>query len=588
MPRNALRLLWLACIILGLTLPACTSERPAASASPDGHPTIEWILACRAGSGGFGWYPGDSASTSCTGMALEALEALGALESLPHHDSLAAWLQARSQEDGGFLEAGDYFNGKAMPWNSKSTLEATFWAVRSLQLLGVRPDDPEGVRGFIESRRHENGGYDAYEYCFGASQEALFTTFWALSALRALGQPLPDSAKTLEYVLAQQETGDNRGGFALNADWRYSSVAGCYYAMRCLELLGAQTRQPDRMRQFLLGMYGQEPDGGFEAGHGQGWSQDHFSRTEDTHSAVYAMRLLGRPLDDRDHSRAPLPRTDCIRWLGSVQNPDGGFGRFGVNGNIFLPPPSEMRATWQAVGALAMLGADVPRPANPVKAVPEIQAHVPQFKHPCVNSSDPAEVWAYRRIALPVYEHFFQLTGSRLKALGMVNRWAMAAVAPHNGAWITQGRGILMHGWGQCGTMSWLFQELAASIDFAARPSFIIADVNCEVLVQEPGWDKAHWCLFVPFTNEFGNPTLLPPDSTDSGWSVLDMAVNYRLMKQDPERLSPTHIAARLFSNVKIETIDPVSGDWLKEYPMDSTTTYDSAVADSLYPGGSW
>ncbi len=573
---------------LCLLLAGCASQNTPSDTSALAHPTAQWILACRVGNGGFGCYPGDSAFTSRTGMALEALEALGALESLPQRDSLVAWLQARQQKDGGFLESESYLCGKELPWGTKSALEPTYWALHTLRMLDAAPTEPEAAYTFVTGRQKESGGYDAYEYCFGASPDALFSTFWALGALRELGRAVPDSARTLEWVLDQQETEDRRGGFALDMDWHYGSVAGSYYGMKCLELLGGWPRHPERLRQFLLGMYGQEPDGGFECGHGQGWSQDHFSRTEDTHAAVSVMHLLGQPLADRDHSRAPLPRTDCVRWLGSVQNADGGFGRFGVNGNIFLPPPSEMRATWQAALALRLLGADIPRPAHPVKPSPEVQVHVPQFRHPCVNSDDPAEVWAFRRIALPIYEHFFQLTGSRLKALGMVNRWASAAVAPHNGAWLTQGRGILIHGWGQCGTMSWLFQELATSIDFATRASFIIADVNCEVKVQEPGWDRAHWCLFVPFTNEFPDPTLLPPDSTDSGWSILDMAVNYRLMQQDPERLSPTHIAARLFSKVTIETVDPDNGTWGQEFKVDSTTTYSSPVADSLYPDQSW
>ena len=208
--------------------------------------------------------------------------------------------------------------------------------------------------------------------------------------------------------------------------------------------------------------------------------------------------------------------------------------------------------------------------------------------HPCVDGSDPAEVWAYRRIAQPIYDHFLAVSGSRMEALGRLNRWASAAVGPHNGAWITQGRGILMHGWGQCGAMSWLLQELATSVDHASRASFVVADVNCEILLREDGWDQPHWCLFVPFTHEHPNPAVLPPDGRANGWSVLDMAVDYRLRKQDPSRPRPTRIADRLFSDVRVETIDPSTGKWGREFRMDSSTTYRSSVADSLYPGGSW
>ena len=583
--HSAFRLLLLT---MFLAVMACSDEtgRPSTTA----HPTVDWVLACRVGNGGFGCYPGDSAFTSRTGMALEALEKLGAREDLAHRDSLIAWLQARQQPDGGFIEADDYYLGKKLPWGSISALEPTYWAVRALSLLGAQPVDPEAAAEFILARRHENGGYDAWEYCWGAAKEGLFSTYWAVAALRELGRPVPDSLLTLEWVRSMQDTDARRGGFSLaNDDWFYGSPAGCYYALRTLELLGGTPKRPEHVKKFLLSDYGQEPDGGFEVGHAQGWRQDHFSRTEDTWYSVKSLALLGMPLADKDRSRAPLPRTDCIRWLGSMQNPDGGFARFGKNPNVPLPGPSEMRPTWHAVMALEALEADIPRPVAPIRPAVETESHLPEYTHPCLDSRDPAEVRAYRRIALPIYEHYYKLTGSRLKALGMVNRWAAAAVGPHNGAWIVNGRGILMHGWGQCGTMSWLFQSLATSIDFPARPSFIIADVNLEILVQEEGWDKPHWCLFVPFTNEFPSPAIQTPEGTYNGWSVLDMAVNYSRMAQDSTVLQPTdNIANRLFKDVRVERIDPATGRWAGEIKMDSTTAYGSPAADSLYPGGSW
>ena len=294
------------------------------------------------------------------------------------------------------------------------------------------------------------------------------------------------------------------------------------------------------------------------------------------------------PLADSDSSRAARPRTDCLAWVSSLQNADGGFGRFGRNEHTPLASPSEMRATWHAVQTLKLLGSGVPRPRKVVKPKPEIRSHQVLFRHPCVDHNDLAEVWAYRRIALPIYEHYLKETGSRLEALGRVARWAAVATGPHNGAWITQGRGVLMHGWGQCGTMSWLLQQLVTSLDYASRPSFIIADVNCEILVREDHWDKAHWCLFVPFTYEYPDPGLICPDGEKNGWSVLDMVIDYRLRLKDPERPRPTHIADRLFAKVRLETINSVEGAWGKEYSMDSLTTYQSPVAGVLYPGGSW
>jgi len=553
------------------------------------HPTAQWVLACRVGNTGFGCYPGDNAFTSRTGMALETLGILGALRNLRSKSALLEWLHSRQQPDGGFLEAEDFYNGKQLPGDSQSVLEATYWAVKSMQLLGSAPSDPKAVERFILSKLNENGGFDAFEYAFGGASEALYTTFWALGTLQILEAPIPNHLKTLGWIESMGETKGQRGGYALsNGNWRYSSVAGCYYALRCLEILRAKSQKAEKVRTYLLSEYGQEPDGGFEVGHHKEWDQNHYSRTEDTYYAVSALKMLGQPLSDLDSSRAKRPRSDCIAWVSSIQNPDGGFGRIGINEHTPLPSPSEMRATWHAVKTLHSLEVQVPRPSKAVIPVSELEVYVPKFRHPCVDGDDAAEVWAYRRIALPIYEHFLEVTGSQIEAIGRINRWASAAIGPHNGAWITQGRGILMHGWGQCGTMSWLLQQLVTSIGFPARASFIIADVNCEILIQEDHWEKGHWCLYIPFTHEHPLPILETPEGEKNGWSVLDMVVDHRLRMDDPSRPRPTRIESRLFREVKVELIDPATGEFGEMLPMDLTTTYSSPVAQRLYPGESY
>jgi hypothetical protein len=522
-------------------------------------------------------------------MALETLQELGALDFLKDKVQLIEWLHARQQPDGGFLEQPDFYNGKELPGGSQSVLEATYWAIRSLQILGSRPSNPADAARFIGSKLKKNGGYDAFEYAFGGAPESLYTTFWALGALEILGSSIPEPARTLEWVISMGETEGNRGGYSLsNGNWKYSSAAGCFYALRCLELLNAQTSKREKVRAFLLSEYGQEPDGGFEVGHHQEWEQNHYSRTEDTYYGVYALSMLDYPLSDSDPSRAKRPRSDCIAWLSSVQNRDGGFARIGISEHTPLPSPSEMRATWHAVKALKKLSAEIPQPGNPVTAVSELQIHTPKYRHPCVDSDDPSEVWAYRRIALPIYRHFLEVTGSKLEAIGRLNRWASAAIGPHNGAWITQGRGILMHGWGQCGTMSWLLQQLVTSIDFPARGSFIIADVNCEILVKEEDWSQAHWCLYIPFTHEHPLAILETPEGKRNGWSVLDMVVDYRLRQKDPSRTRPTRIKAELFEKVRVELINTETGEFGEMLSMDSTTTYDSPVVRKLYPGNNY
>ncbi|MFC2076786.1 prenyltransferase/squalene oxidase repeat-containing protein [candidate division KSB1 bacterium] len=568
---------------------ACTGP-----GQPGTHPTVKWILACRVGAGGFGCYPGDSAFTSRTGMALEALSDLGFLPELAERDSLIAWLQARQGEDGGFLEApGFYRSRKGLPWGSQSGLEPTYWGLRALNLLGADPVDSEAAAVFIKARyQTEEGGFDAFEYAWGAAPATLYSTFWAVGAFRELGEPVPEKTKLAEWVRNHQNTTGGRGGFTLSRDnFNFSSAAGTYYGVRCLSLLDAEPERPQEVKRFLLSSYGQEADGGFEVGHGDDWNNyDHYSRIQDTYGAVAALELLGRPLTDDDSSRAKNPRSDCRDWISSVQNPDGGFGRLGVTDQTPLPSPSEMMATWQAVRALNILGFPTPRPAKEQEAQAETERHIPKHLHPIVNHHDPTEVLAFRRIALPIYNHFLEVTGTHSEAIFMVSRWVRAAVGPENVSQVRRGAGrsFLMHGWGQCGTMSWVLQAMATSVDHAARGTFAYGDANTEILVREDNWDGDHWICYIPFTNEYLGSEQPSPDGQHNGWSALDLVLNHHRNAEFLNYPSKTELGDHRFWRVWLETIDDSQGNWGPETKIDSSWTYGDQKSLEIYPGRSW
>jgi prenyltransferase beta subunit len=590
-----MRKLSILCLILSALLSACGApQQPAAEtpADPAGvHPTVAWIMACRAENGGFGCFPGDSAFVSRTGMAIDALYQLGELRGMPDPEKTISYLLGMQRDDGGFIERENYYyDGKLLPWGTMSALEPTYWAVRTLKYFGKNPSSVTMAANFIKARQQPSGAFDASEIGWGGAKEAVYSTYWAVATLKELGEPIPDSARVVEWLKVQQDTHENRGGFRLSVDnFNYASSPGTYYAVQALMLLGAAQERPAEVKRFLLSSYGQEADGGFEIGHGDNWNNfDHYSLTECTWMAVTTLRTLGMPLTDQDSSRAARPRSDCIAWLGAVQNADGGFGRVGVTEQTPVASPSEMRATWQAVSALGKLEAEVPRPENPVEPKNEVQAHMPLHRHPTIHNEDPVDVWAYRRIALPVYEHALAETGSRVAAVGALSRWARAVVGPENASYLTGGRGVLHGGWGQCGQMSQLLQQLASSVDHAARYSFVIGDVNCEVLIQEDGWDAPHWCLFIPFTNEYTDPSLATPTGERDGWSLLDHIVDTQRRRRNLNYPSRTLLGDHLLLDDRVETIDFQQGKWGREVKIDSLTTYDSPEAAELYPGGSW
>ncbi|MEA1997205.1 MAG: prenyltransferase/squalene oxidase repeat-containing protein, partial [Gemmatimonadota bacterium] len=273
------------------------------------HPTKAWILACRVHGRGFGCFPGDSAFVTRTGMACEALDEMGELESLPGKEELVAWLKSRQQPDGGFLEAGDYYKNKLLPWGSMSALEPTYWAVKTLRLLGAEPERPQDAARFVKARQMPGGAFDSYEIGWNRvrTSEMLYSTFWGVGALKELGVPVPDSARIVEWIRSKQDTSTDMGGFNLGDKiLAYYTAQGTYYAVRTLALLGAEPgRSAAIVKKFLLSDRGQEADGGFEMGHGDDWNNyDHYSRMVDTYAAVCALALLGTPLSDSDSSRA--------------------------------------------------------------------------------------------------------------------------------------------------------------------------------------------------------------------------------------------------------------------------------------------
>jgi prenyltransferase beta subunit len=584
-------------LIFVLTLACGTAQSPQqqseSSTTSGPHPTIAWINACRAPGAGFGWFPGDSAHTSTTGMALEALNEMGALGGIPNREELVGWLKSRQQPDGGFIEKDGYFGpGKDLPWGSQSCLEATYWGVKALDILDSGPDDPAAVAEFTAARQRESGAFDSYEYSGNTVKSATYTTFWAVGALKTLALPVPDSAKVVAWLKDQQNTKAMRGGFSLSPDgYLFSSTQGTGYAVACLSLLGAAPDRAGEVRKFLFSTRGQEADGGFELGHGDDWNNyDHYSRTADTWHAVRALYLLGSPLSDSDTSRAAHPASDCAAWLASVQNPDGGFARFGDTDQTPVQPPSEMQATWQAVSALKLLDREVPRPANPVPPEEVIVIPAMQYRHPAINFDDPVEIWAFRRIAEPVYSEALERTGSKVEAIGALSKWARNATGPENHSHDrhVEGREKFAHGWGQCGSMSWMVQALASSIDYPARGAYVFADANVEVLLAEDDWDAPHWVCYIPFTNEWIDPGKVTREGERNGWSALDIAINYHINKRDYIYPSITKLGDFRYWRVWIELVDAENGKWGKDTRIDTSMTYSSEGAAIAYPNQSW
>jgi hypothetical protein len=250
-----------------------------------------------------------------------------------------------------------------------------------------------------------------------------------------------------------------------------------------------------------------------------------------------------------------------------------------------------MRATWGAVRTLTLLGRPVPRPASPRPPEEPFKPHTVVHRHPLLNCDDPVDVWAFRRIAAPIYYRYLDETGSETRAIGMLSRWVRAAVGPENlagGKRDMRARRYLMHSWGQCGTMSLVLQALAASVDHASRGAYAFGDANAEVLVREKDWDRAHWVCYIPFTNEYVDPGLVTPEGRRNGWSALDLAIDYSLRAKNLNYISKIRLGDDRYWRVWMQTINDTTGTLGPEFKIDTTMTYESEIARQVYPGETW
>lgn len=122
---------------------------------------VEWILDCQQ-DGGFGVWPGSTARLQSTYQALLILQDLNVLDRC-RRDSHIQWIKERQQPDGSFEG----------PWSRLPAWENTFYAARSLDVLGASMSvtDLQACRDWCSHNLVDEGvrknRADIVYYCFG-------------------------------------------------------------------------------------------------------------------------------------------------------------------------------------------------------------------------------------------------------------------------------------------------------------------------------------------------------------------------------------------------------------------------------------
>jgi geranylgeranyl transferase type-2 subunit beta len=203
------------------------------------------------------------------------------------------YVQSAQRTDGGFAgrEGG-------------SDLYYTGFALRSLALLGELYGEPaERAAAFLRSRL---GGQEAIIDFFSLLYSA------ALLDSAAGIQLFKDSPPTWKDSVAQLLDSFRRpdGGYAKGAEGAAGSTYHTFLVLLCLELIGRQAPEPEKVVAFLLSQRSEE--GGFRE-----IRASKRAGSNPTAAAIAALRMLGS-LDD-------ATRLDTVDFLADMQTDEGGL-----------------------------------------------------------------------------------------------------------------------------------------------------------------------------------------------------------------------------------------------------------------------
>jgi geranylgeranyl transferase type-2 subunit beta len=269
-------------------------------------------------------YPGisDSAASDLAPVAYAVILHRTFGWKLPHEDATRAFLLARQQADGAFVNV----KGTNDPKSPLGRLYNTTQGLVALHALGAQPKyDPLPV--FAELMKDEYKGLPPYA-----------TSFFPL-ADAVQGKPFPAQAdRNLRAQMAQADDG-----------YTNNHVAATFHLVHYYRLLGAEVPKADAIVTRTL--RDQKDDGS--------WLLNPPAR--DRHATFDAVLVLHQLGKDRADCRKAVER--AAAWALSCRNPDGGFGHFPGS-------PSDADAVYFQMGVLVMAG--VLKPADPLPADPQL------------------------------------------------------------------------------------------------------------------------------------------------------------------------------------------------------------------------
>ncbi len=245
---------------------------------------------------------------------------------------------------------------------------------------------------FKAGRRADSDALDGATTRFG--YDSLASLYYLLAGLQASGREPADPQPLVAYVRSRQAASggfvDVRSENATPSD-HDAHIAHTYFALASLKLLGHSPTSAERARCVTFVQGCQTTSGGYR------WNpQDTLPANQAdvyyTWAALRSLAILGS---------TPRQSVQCLQWLNSLQNHDGGFGdQTGWRSRLY--------STYYAVHSLALLGDNLRNAIKPkqvarprVEAIPADSLNIYQalFKTPVIEPNDLAAL-SHRKLNL--------------------------------------------------------------------------------------------------------------------------------------------------------------------------------------------
>ncbi len=431
-------------------------------ALPDPERTAHFICSQQNDDGGFRGRPWGLRWTEKSTLA-DSYHSVAALRTLgfgvPRPAELAAFVRSRQRPDGAFLQ--DLYPETA------GVCTETYYAVSVLAAVGAETPRARQVADFLRGMQNQNvrqdGGFVAED-----------SPDW---------QHLVEDAR--EWAAWTSPYRDPDPGMKEAIPVAVGYTRATFFALAALRLLGEAAPSAEAAAGFLARQ--QHPSGGFVTGMGDyGAYRDRSSgRMSDTYYALAGLEgLLGKGGSSffESLSEHGVDVANCGAWIAACQDPGGGFA-------CRLDPasrPSDMAATAQAVLALALLGRSVPRPRVSSETSREELPPGARFDlhSPFFQPDQPGQALYVHRIVAPVCALHRTEEAVALDLMRWVNEHLEFGANSRNEAGL-----IIEDGFGACGPQARCLAGLLEAAGIPARFLMVKGHCTCEAFID------GRWCL---------------------------------------------------------------------------------------------